>query len=203
MPGWPCRSHGVPDLLDDALAEPLGGDFGGLAVLLHLGQRGFELAQNFGVFLAQSHALVLGSEVVLEPQVLASLLGHVEAPHDLVDHDGVQAAGRQVHQRGDVVAEGLQVLEAGGHGGVLLDGVHGRAAILRAHDLACQAGLVLDVDRKSTRLNSSHLVISYAVFCLKKKKKNGYTTMLNTPPPRHPTTHRFSYIASPSPPPYT
>src|SRR5256885_8097039 len=27
-----------------------------------------------------------------------------------------------------------------------------------------------DPDRKSTRLNSSHLVISYAVFCLKKKK---------------------------------
>src|SRR2546426_2914320 len=27
-------------------------------------------------------------------------------------------------------------------------------------------------DRKSTRLNSSHLVISYAVFCLKKKKKS-------------------------------
>src|SRR5947208_4626477 len=36
-------------------------------------------------------------------------------------------------------------------------------------------------DRKSTRLNSSHQIISYAVFCLKKKKKptdmscNGYT----------------------------
>src|SRR5256885_12051497 len=30
------------------------------------------------------------------------------------------------------------------------------------------------IDRKSTRLNSSHLVISYAVFCLK-KKKNYYT----------------------------
>src|SRR2546426_4789951 len=28
------------------------------------------------------------------------------------------------------------------------------------------------IDRKSTRLNSSHLVISYAVFCLKKKKIN-------------------------------
>src|SRR5256885_10930717 len=28
----------------------------------------------------------------------------------------------------------------------------------------------LTIDRKSTRLNSSHLVISYAVFCLKKKK---------------------------------
>src|SRR2546426_5875357 len=31
--------------------------------------------------------------------------------------------------------------------------------------------LVTHGDRKSTRLNSSHLVISYAVFCLKKKKK--------------------------------
>src|SRR2546427_9413736 len=30
---------------------------------------------------------------------------------------------------------------------------------------------VVDVDRKSTRLNSSHSQISYAVFCLKKKKK--------------------------------
>src|SRR2546430_5271449 len=30
----------------------------------------------------------------------------------------------------------------------------------------------VDVDRKSTRLNSSHSQISYAVFCLKKKKKN-------------------------------
>src|SRR5260221_8342813 len=29
-----------------------------------------------------------------------------------------------------------------------------------------------EIDRKSTRLNSSHTVISYAVFCLKKKKKN-------------------------------
>src|SRR5437660_8886784 len=28
------------------------------------------------------------------------------------------------------------------------------------------------LDRKSTRLNSSHVAISYAVFCLKKKKKN-------------------------------
>src|SRR5947207_12603451 len=32
--------------------------------------------------------------------------------------------------------------------------------------------LEVERDRKSTRLNSSHTVISYAVFCLKKKKKN-------------------------------
>src|SRR5690606_41926878 len=31
---------------------------------------------------------------------------------------------------------------------------------------------LLDRDRKSTRLNSSHVKISYAVFCLKKKKKD-------------------------------
>src|SRR5205814_5351137 len=43
-------------------------------------------------------------------------------------------------------------------------GSAGRDGLLRAAPLApCQ-------DRKSTRLNSSHLGISYAVFCLKKKK---------------------------------
>src|SRR5437667_1871380 len=31
-------------------------------------------------------------------------------------------------------------------------------------------------DRKSTRLNSSHITISYAVFCLKKKKKKPHTS---------------------------
>src|SRR5438874_10205266 len=36
---------------------------------------------------------------------------------------------------------------------------------------------VLRGDRKSTRLNSSHVEISYAVFCLKKKKKKAINTM--------------------------
>src|SRR2546426_10335927 len=45
-------------------------------------------------------------------------------------------------------------------------------ATLRAEPTNLSALLGLErVDRKSTRLNSSHLVISYAVFCLKKKKK--------------------------------
>src|SRR5690554_7564526 len=35
-----------------------------------------------------------------------------------------------------------------------------------------EAKKVQNEDRKSTRLNSSHVRISYAVFCLKKKKKN-------------------------------
>src|SRR5436309_8626968 len=38
--------------------------------------------------------------------------------------------------------------------------------------LAGNLRLPRDPDRKSTRLNSSHVKISYAVFCLKKKKKN-------------------------------
>src|SRR5471030_3418543 len=41
--------------------------------------------------------------------------------------------------------------------------------------LCCRAGR----DRKSTRLNSSHLGISYAVFCLKKKKKPTVTERSN------------------------
>src|SRR2546426_4907446 len=52
----------------------------------------------------------------------------------------------------------------------------GQVAVLPQHVSARErrvtAQLHLDGrDRKSTRLNSSHLVISYAVFCLKKKKK--------------------------------
>src|SRR2546426_6780571 len=68
-------------------------------------------------------------------------------------------------------------------------GVHGRATVHchvhprdRHHtflvdgdrndrrDVTQEAVVGSDADRKSTRLNSSHLVISYAVFCLKKKK---------------------------------
>src|SRR5690625_6519229 len=37
-------------------------------------------------------------------------------------------------------------------------------------DVTSYDGLVVAGDRKSTRLNSSHVAISYAVFCLKKKK---------------------------------
>src|SRR5256885_9527047 len=61
-------------------------------------------------------------------------------------------------------------------------GVRGPAGALRSgrddrlllHHSACQRSERLQrfqQDRKSTRLNSSHLVISYAVFCLKKKTK--------------------------------
>src|SRR2546426_8988871 len=44
------------------------------------------------------------------------------------------------------------------------------AAAVAALDAPVSGFRAYNVDRKSTRLNSSHLVISYAVFCLKKKK---------------------------------
>src|SRR5438034_3697371 len=46
------------------------------------------------------------------------------------------------------------------------------AAIETTDWLARTCGARAGLDRKSTRLNSSHTVISYAVFCLKKKKTN-------------------------------
>src|SRR5690625_6189148 len=45
----------------------------------------------------------------------------------------------------------------------------GQGAYVLVRDLTCR--LFGYQDRKSTRLNSSHVAISYAVFCLKKKKK--------------------------------
>src|SRR5256885_7747192 len=52
-------------------------------------------------------------------------------------------------------------------------------------------------DRKSTRLNSSHLVISYAVFCLKKKKQQ-YHLSLHSPASSHSISPRLDqfYTAS-------
>src|SRR5688572_32728030 len=59
----------------------------------------------------------------------------------------------------------------------------GRTVIQWEKDDLDSAGLVkidlLGLDRKSTRLNSSHSQISYAVFCLKKKKKK-YTNKKKT-----------------------
>src|SRR5947207_5250615 len=51
--------------------------------------------------------------------------------------------------------------------------VHQRsAAPVRQGDAVAGDDQAVGGDRKSTRLNSSHTVISYAVFCLKKKKQN-------------------------------
>src|SRR2546426_1664113 len=62
---------------------------------------------------------------------------------------------------------------AGGRTGGRADGrTGGKGQLITGRDYAAQANII---DRKSTRLNSSHLVISYAVFCLKKKKTRAHT----------------------------
>src|SRR5689334_23950637 len=59
----------------------------------------------------------------------------------------------------------------GGNGSIeqLASQTTAHEAGIRGHSLA--KGCCKSADRKSTRLNSSHSSISYAVFCLKKKKK--------------------------------
>src|SRR5256885_5097919 len=72
----------------------------------------------------------------------------------------------------------------------LLGGHHARFRVLRGLDYHHESHVVLQCpgDRKSTRLNSSHLVISYAVFCLKKKKKK-ITRLLSVRYKRRRTAH--------------
>src|SRR5256885_16288945 len=64
---------------------------------------------------------------------------------------------------GDIVTDERSIAPGGA-----ADAARGRAK--SGNELIGKSDLDIP-DRKSTRLNSSHLVISYAVFCLKKKKK--------------------------------
>src|SRR5260221_7886399 len=59
-----------------------------------------------------------------------------------------------------------------------------RVQLKSGHPAQWLEGLQSYTDRKSTRLNSSHTVISYAVFCLKKKKtrlNSSHTLISNAP----------------------
>src|SRR5436853_5852422 len=77
-------------------------------------------------------------------------------------------------QLGSIFADVLVVLWQG-HGteDVGLDfAAHVHPGTMNYQNLRHNVYLMCCKDRKSTRLNSSHLGISYAVFCLKKKNKN-------------------------------
>src|SRR4051812_49987644 len=59
-------------------------------------------------------------------------------------------------------------------GGVLIAETINPHSIQAMHTFWVDPTHVRPIDRKSTRLNSSHMSISYAVFCLKKKKKQSH-----------------------------
>src|SRR5690606_41702735 len=87
--------------------------------------------------------------------------------HDALPISAHMAAARHEDDRtDDVVGEGGAV-PVGVVGGGAPDPV---VALLVRHE-GDGVGVGAEGDRKSTRLNSSHVKISYAVFCLKKKKK--------------------------------
>src|SRR5690625_3927760 len=79
--------------------------------------------------------------------------------------------------------EGPTVMDQSGNRSRLGDDLlGGPEAATAARDPSAQApGTEVGADRKSTRLNSSHVAISYAVFCLKKKNKRDTTTEYSQP----------------------
>src|SRR5205807_8739036 len=91
-----------------------------------------------------------------------------------VGHAEARLAEIVAHHRGEARVV-LDQQDAFGH--ALLSAMPAMPAA-ELGDAVDQGAALLGVehqDRKSTRLNSSHLVISYAVFCLKKKKEDSYS----------------------------
>src|SRR2546430_7940071 len=80
------------------------------------------------------------------PLMLYSWDQTAEALHDLRSHDGSP------------------------HDGILLEYTHAQTGGPVLPTMSCRVQMIRKGDRKSTRLNSSHSQISYAVFCLEKKK---------------------------------
>src|SRR2546427_8923780 len=68
---------------------------------------------------------------------------------------------------------------------------HQRVALMAAEHACRERPRGLEADRKSTRLNSSHSQISYAVFCLKKKNRNYGVSSV---------THMHTWHSSPTSP---
>src|SRR2546426_6518816 len=86
-----------------------------------------------------------------------------------------ETASRRVSEEAGIPVENQMLIAVHTHGAPVLETNNGNKTVLTPYAQMVVHGIVDAVrqasgDRKSTRLNSSHLVISYAVFCLKKKK---------------------------------
>src|SRR5690606_41643774 len=170
-----------------------------------LDERGFRTQETFLVGIYDRGEAALRYVEALAQQVYAD--EHVEGtkPQVAQDLDTLQRVDVRVHVAhahtllvqvlGEVFGHAL-----GEHRAQRAIALGGRLADLAEHvvDLAlCGTHLDRWVDRKSTRLNSSHVKISYAVFCLKKKKsqqsnqtKKKREAQKVTVSPLHPPTSR-------------
>src|SRR5438034_205184 len=106
-------------------------------------------------------------------QMSVLIVDDLEAVH-IEKHDTERAprAARTVELRFKNADETAVIRQAGER----IGDCHGAHLFEKPRLIQQRAGEHHDVDRKSTRLNSSHTVISYAVFCLKKKKPVRTTT---------------------------
>src|SRR6266446_4850183 len=77
---------------------------------------------------------------------------------------------------------------------------HAPKSAATAPATCCEGNAAPCTDRKSTRLNSSHLVLSYAVFCLKKKKRHRLEGIRESRYPAKPCLGRSRRLARPGGP---
>src|SRR5690348_820665 len=136
---------------------------------------------------------VAESEYAEPPRMHGSVFSSVGwiQPHMVPDGD-------LLRQAADVLNQGQKVAMLIGQGAA-----KARDEVLQVADLL-GAGIAKALDRKSTRLNSSHPSISYAVFCLKKKKKPNISRYTQYIDKIHAYTHSllssFDFPAPPLPP---
>src|SRR2546422_5441248 len=129
-----------------------------------------------------------GRVKTLHPRLHAGILARRDSPAHLA---AIKAAGiepidlvvvnlypfaRAVAKSNCTLAEAIENIDVGGPS-MLRAGAKNYAGVAVVTDPSDYSKLLAEIDRKSTRLNSSHGYISYAVFCLKKKKQ--------APHPRH------------------
>src|SRR5690554_131446 len=144
-----------------AAAEQLAAETGSTAILADSADRDAVIrvvaeSGPLDVLVVNAGIAIFGDALDLDPDAVDRLLQiNIHAPY----HASVEAARRML--------EGGRIIVIGSVNGDRMP-VAGMAAY--ALSKSALQGLARGLDRKSTRLNSSHVRISYAVFCLKKKK---------------------------------
>src|SRR5258707_2269581 len=123
--------------------------------------------QNLSVSGAHLHMTTSSTQATSTPQVAVNDIGSEEAFLAAIDET------IKYFNDGDIVEGTIVKVD---RDEVLLDIGYKTEGVIPSRELSIKHDVdpndVVKVDRKSTRLNSSHANISYAVFCLKKKKTN-------------------------------